>query len=156
MIQALLLILGVTLLIILTTKIRSLPKTQQKWLLFQIGAGILSLSLLIILTTGRLHWLGPVIGALIPILRAFWTTNPGAKPEQNDQPIPAMTDMDIKEAMNILGLTGDIEKGEITEEMVIDAHRHLIQKFHPDRGGNDYLAVKINQAKDILLKRIAQ
>jgi hypothetical protein len=154
MIPALLLILGIALLIMLTAKIRSLPRTQQKWLLFQIGAGVLSISLLLILTIGRLHWLGPVVGALIPIIRTFWMTNPNTKTDQYDQSPPAMTDMDIKEALNVLGLNGDIEKGEITTDMVIDAHRHLIQKFHPDRGGNDYLAVKINQAKDILLKRI--
>jgi hypothetical protein len=155
MIQALVLILGIALLIILTAKIRSLPKTQQRWLLFQIGAGVLSLSLLLIVTTGRLHWLGPVVGALIPILRAFWVITPNIQSQHDAQPISAMTDMDIKEALNILGLTGDIEKGEITQATVIEAHRHLIQKFHPDRGGNDYLAVKINQAKDTLLKHIA-
>ena len=52
------------------------------------------------------------------------------------------------EALAILGL----DEGS-TEEEVVSAHRSLIQKLHPDRGGNDFLAAKINQAKDILLNK---
>lgn len=52
------------------------------------------------------------------------------------------------EALAILGL----DEGSMEEE-VVSAHRSLIQKLHPDRGGNDFLAAKINQAKDILLKK---
>jgi hypothetical protein len=52
-----------------------------------------------------------------------------------------------EEALLILGLSGNP-----TEKDIIAAHRRLIQKLHPDRGGNDYLAARINQAKDVLLK----
>lgn len=52
-----------------------------------------------------------------------------------------------QEALHILGL-GD----NPTRKEIISAHRKLIQKLHPDRGGNDYLASRINQAKDVLLK----
>ena len=55
-------------------------------------------------------------------------------------------DMNRKEALAILGLADGASR-----EDIIAAHRLLIQKLHPDRGGNDYLAAKINQAKDILL-----
>ena len=56
--------------------------------------------------------------------------------------------MNRSEALAILGLSDDA-----SDEAIISAHRSLIQKLHPDRGGNDYLAAKINQAKDFLLKR---
>jgi hypothetical protein len=63
---------------------------------------------------------------------------------QKDRVNPAQ--MDKVEAYEILGLPRDASR-----EDIINAHRRLIQKLHPDRGGSDYLAAKINQAKDLLL-----
>ena len=54
--------------------------------------------------------------------------------------------MSRSEALAILGVAEDADK-----EAIVSAHRHLMQKLHPDRGGNDYLAAKLNQAKDFLL-----
>lgn len=68
-----------------------------------------------------------------------YASGPGARPDGA---------MSRDEALRVLGL----EPGASDEE-VREAHRRLMKQIHPDHGGSDYLAAKINEAKDVLLGR---
>jgi len=90
----------------------------------------------------------PVILNYAPQLHRVWllfTQGNGPQQQQSSKPSRSGA-MTRQEALDILGL-----KSGASEEDIIKAHRKLISRLHPDRGGSDYLAAQINLAKQTLL-----
>jgi len=152
--------LGVTLFLWVWLKARY----QEQGRPFAVKATLVACALILIglAATGRVHWLGallasalagmrfllPIIFKSLPLLAPFLKR---AKAEQADNNSNANTanssDMTKDEAFAILGLDHNA-----TENEIVMAHRRLIQKLHPDTGGNEYLATQLNNAKAVLLK----
>jgi len=93
---------------------------------------------------------GSAIAAVIMLgpLVWSWLKQPGAgaaRPRGTDR-TPRAGGMSREEAYAVLGLAPGA-----SEEQVRAAHRRLMAAAHPDRGGSDWLASRINQARDRLL-----
>lgn len=73
-----------------------------------------------------------------------WREQAGSSGQESG--VSGNTDMTRSEALAVLGLDETASEDEITA-----AHKKLMQSLHPDRGGSEYLASKINQARDLLL-----
>ncbi len=86
------------------------------------------------------------LGALGPLLWSFRAPRPkrpaGARPQSQ----PRSSAMSTDEALSVLGLARGADRATIQA-----AYLRLMQAAHPDRGGSDWLAARINQARDVLL-----
>lgn len=130
------------------------PKADRKrlitgWLLWLTVAIVVAMAL-----TGRLHWIGGLMALSVPFIRQFalWfmqrkLSEMDAK--SNSQEVSSESEMDRQKALQILNL-GE----QPSREEIVQAHRKMMQKNHPDQGGSDYLAAMLNQAKDLLIQEL--
>lgn len=76
-----------------------------------------------------------------------WRARAVAAEERASAPAPATRKaMTRDEAAAVLGVKPDADA-----EQIRTAHKKLIAQIHPDKGGTDYLAAKINEARDVML-----
>ena len=116
--------------------------------------------LLLLVVTGRIPWLFALFSAAVPwinralMVRQMWQrfsafagqTGHNGQPGAAYPPPAPRLEMSAAEALQVLGLEPGASREEITA-----AHKKLMQRIHPDKGGSSYLASRINQAKDLLL-----
>src|SRR4051812_32360373 len=124
---------------------------------FRLSGGVLlALLTVALLVTGRVGfafltgggaWF-LLFGSTPPWLRNYGPYGAGPGPGPGTSGPPRGQTMSRAEALTVLGLREGASDQEIRA-----AHRRLIQQTHPDKGGTDYLAAKINEAKDVLLRR---
>lgn len=92
-----------------------------------------------------------VVSALVPGAFTLWRILGAAKsaakmagnfsPKKNDQ-------MTRDEALEVLGLRHDATKADINT-----AYKRLMAQCHPDKGGSDWMAAQLNEAKQVLTKK---
>ncbi len=149
------------LILMLSPRARAAAKRRlPQLLLYGGGAGLILLAV-----SGRMPWLFGLLGGVlagaarllplalqIPRFAALWRQLRGGGDEPRKQrgtaDSPRRGRMSPEEARNLLGVGAAATRDDISA-----AHRRLIQRMHPDRGGPADLAARTNEARDTLLGR---
>ena len=113
--------------------------------LLRVGGAALLLALAGLLLYGKRFGLAAIAGANALSLLGL-RRRPASSRRQAPGPMPAK--MSREEAYRVLGLQPGANVDEIRA-----AHRRLMAKLHPDKGGVPHLARQVNEARDVLLGR---
>ena len=145
--------------LIIWHKISKTSGEERKKMILWSAIGSVLAVLAILAVTGHLNIITAAIAGLVallpramqlakylPFISRLYQQNKTGQRQAQTPPPRGRQSMSTEEAMEILAL-----KPGYKEEDVIQAHRRMMQKVHPDRGGSDYLAAQINLAKDTLL-----
>lgn len=108
------------------------------------GIITLTLALLLLALTRRFPLALVILIITFPLIWKFVKNHYLTDKKQEN---PSSGPMTQAEAFKILGLEESASESEIT-----DAYKRLMQKVHPDNQGTDWMAAKLNQARDFLLK----
>jgi len=89
-----------------------------------------------------------LLEAYLDRVRSNWHDEMAGEESHQPPPSSGSADVSVEEAYAILGLAPGADADAIKA-----AHHRLMMQLHPDHGGTDYLATKINRARDVLLHR---
>ena len=117
-------------------------------MLFLTGRGGIAIAALLLLGLLVWSWMqepGQIPKLVPPNLPRWWPRGVFQRP-RDPPPRRPRGAMSRDEAYAVLGL-----RPGANAEAVRAAHRRLMRIAHPDSGGSDWLAARINQARDVLL-----
>lgn len=116
---------------------------QAGTMVITILTGIMALALFLLAITGRLPAALAILAALWPVAVGFLRQRGKTRKTE-----PAAKTMTRAEALEILGLNEPAGTAAIDE-----AYKRLMLKVHPDQQGSEWMAAKLNAARDFLLKK---
>ncbi|HTH28973.1 MAG TPA: molecular chaperone DnaJ [Sphingobium sp.] len=118
--------------LVLTGRMRRPDMRQMAALILTLAGGVIG-------ARGQM-----LIGGAMAIAGLIWLMRKSAPAPQ--KPVSIGGDARAREALDLLGLPPDADRAA-----VVEAHRRLIARNHPDAGGTEALARSINGARDYLL-----
>ena len=143
-----LVVAGVVVVLVVLLLLQASQGVEEKRRVEHVLAGALIVAgAVYLLTRAGLAWVGVALVLLYSAAQRLGRRAPPAPREANPsaQTRPLMS---REEAYQVLGL----EPGA-SPERIRDEYKRLMKKMHPDQGGTNYLAARINEAKDVLLGR---